>query len=231
MKKKLFKLIYLLLLLLVISISFYVYLSRNGYSLFGGDISEDFFKKIKKSGDGSSSVFELTDSGKKLSTKEIRIDLVDFVELIKNMEDDKGLLFRPGIVSATSDEIIYTMMVSKDDTTRNIFDYMYLLDENLTAQNDLKNKYVKYDPTYYQNYNLYVTPVEYIAPGKKASRFYSKNELIEMLTKRNILVYELDPDKYKNWSISIEGAALCGTDVTYIKQNMPTQKPYPYEWE
>lgn len=231
MKKKLFKLIYLLLLLLIISISFYIYLIRNGYSLLGGDISEDFFKKIKKSGDGSTSVFELIDDGKKLSTKEIRIDLVDFVELIKNMEDDKGLLFRPGIVSAESDEIIYTMMVSKDDTTRNVFDNMYLLDENLTDKNDLENKCVKYDPRYYQNYNLYVTSVEFIAPGKKASRFYSKNELIEMLTKRNILVYELDPEKYKNWSISIEGAALLDDDVAYLKQNMPTQIPDPYDWD
>ena len=122
-------------------------------------------------------------------------------------------------------------MVSKDDTTRNVFDNMYLLDENLTDKNDLENKCVKYDPRYYQNYNLYVTSVEFIAPGKKASRFYSKNELIEMLTKRNILVYELDPEKYKNWSISIEGAALLDDDVAYLKQNMPTQIPDPYDWD
>ncbi len=230
MKKKILKLVYLLLLLLVLSIIFYIYLTRNGYSLTA-DISEDFYKKIKKSGDGNSSVFQFKGSQHKLTTKEIKIDLFDFVELLKSMKNDEGLLFRPGIASETSDEIIYTMMISKDDTISTIFYHMYLLDENLTAQGELKKKYINYDPIYYQNYNYFVTSVEHNAPGKKASRFYSKNELIEMLTRRNILVYELDSEKYRNWSISIEGAALLDDDVSYLKQNMPTQIPYPYDWD
>lgn len=232
-KGKIFALLAIIIVAITIVLLKTVIQQREAIKLAGGDISKSFYEKLRSTGEGQTSVFfKKADPASQLETQEIKIDLLDFIEVVKSLNETQGIIIKPALMEVASNLIVYTMIPFDTATQQKAEDSMYILNTDLTDYGALDNYKVKYNDGYYSNYINTVKSVEYDIQYKQPSRFYSKPELVEMLVRRGVFIYNADLSEYKNWRLYINGAAIVYEDIAHLKLYYPTHRPpgYPMEY-